>query len=391
MKGQEEMKEREEVNGQGGKKVRMALAGLGSMGKQYAKMIDGGEIPGMELSAVCVRRKESGDWGEDNLKHKVPVYIGMDELFGHAEEFDAVLIVVPHKSHPEYVRRACEHGKHIFCDKPAGVSVTDARNMSRWAKEAGVLYAMMFHCRALPKYMEQKKIIDSGKLGKLLRISQEASMYRTSFYHQSGSWRSSWNGEGGGLLINQGQHELDMWQWLFGMPQKLRASIAFGKYNDFMVDDEAALELKYQDDVRADIFMTTGEACSGNRLTVVGTCGKVILEGTHMTVRTYDMDSREYGKTAQVTSGQQLNMTVTELDFPAENRAKQDMLSNFAQALLHGAPLIAPGEAGENALELANGAYLSALKDDWQQLPVDGEEYDYKLEELMRQERASSL
>lgn len=115
----------------------------------------------MELSAVCVRRKESGDWGEDNLKHKVPVYIGMDELFGHAEEFDAVLIVVPHKSHPEYVRRACEHGKHIFCDKPAGVSVTDARNMSRWAKEAGVLYAMMFHCRALPKYMELKKIIDS--------------------------------------------------------------------------------------------------------------------------------------------------------------------------------------------------------------------------------------
>ena len=86
------MKEREEVNGQGGKKVRMALAGLGSMGKQYAKMIDGGEIPGMELSAVCVRRKESGDWGEDNLKHKVPVYIGMDELFGHAEEFDEMCI-----------------------------------------------------------------------------------------------------------------------------------------------------------------------------------------------------------------------------------------------------------------------------------------------------------
>lgn len=369
------------------KKIRMALAGLGSMGKQYAKMIDSGEIPGMELSAVCVRRKESGTWAEENLVHQVPAYMGIDELFEHAGEFDAVLIVVPHKSHPEYVRRACEYGKHVFCDKPAGVSVTDARMMSRWAKEAGVLYAMMFHNRMLPQYRELKKIIDSGKLGKLLRISQEASMYRTRFYHQSGSWRSSWSGEGGGLLINQGQHELDMWQWLFGMPEKLRATIAFGKYNDFLVDDEALLELKYRDDVRATIFMTTGEVCSGNRLTVVGTGGKLLLEDKHMTVWLYDMDSREYGDTVQVTSSQQMKMTKTEYDFNMENRAKQDMLCNFAEALLHGAALAAPGEEGEKALELANGAYLSAMKDDWQVLPVDGREYDRKLNELIQKEK----
>lgn len=367
-------------------KIRMALAGLGSMGKQYARMIDCGEAADMELSAVCVRRKESGIWAEENLKHKVSVYVGIDELFEHADEFDAVLIAVPHKGHPEYVRRACEYKKHVFCDKPAGVSVTDARNMSRWTREAGVLYAMMFHCRELPQYIELKKIIDSGKLGKLLRISQEIAVYRTSFYHQSGSWRSSWNGEGGGLLINQGQHELDMWQWLFGMPKRLRASIAFGKYNDFMVDDEVLIELKYQDDVRAEIFMTTGEVCGGKCLTVVGTRGKLTLEDRHLTVWTYGMDSREYGKTAQVTSGQQMKVEKIEMDFDADGREKQRMLCNFAQALLHGTPLTAPGEEGEKALELANGAYLSAIKDNWQQLPVDGEEYDRVLEELMRAE-----
>lgn len=404
------------------KKVRMAIAGLGIMGKQYAEMIDGGEVPGMELGAVCVRRKESGAWAEENLKHPVPVYVGIDELFAHEEEFDAVLIVVPHRGHPEYVRRACEYKKHVFCDKPAGISVTDARNMSRWAREAGVLYAMMFHCRALPKYIKLKEIVDSGKLGRLLRVSQEVSIYRTSFYHRSGSWRSSWQGEGGGLLINQGQHELDMWKWLFGMPEKLRASISFGKYNDFLVDDEVLMELKYKNDMRASIFMTTGEAYTENRWTIAGTCGRAVLEDSHMTVWTYDEDSAEYGKTAQVTSNQKLGMTAEEYDFCKDYNARRDMLCNFADELLHGAlqtadgsggeydallygvpltadgsggehdavlsrPLLtAPGEDGECALELANGAYLSAWKDTWQTLPVDGEEYEQWLEGMMRRE-----
>lgn len=152
-----------------------------------------------------------------------------EELYAHAEEFDAVLVVTPHKTHPALVMQAFAHGKHVLCDKPSANALAPALEMNRAAEKSGLVFAMMFHQRRYKKYMRLKKLLDDGALGEIKRVQLENSRYfRTWMYHRSGSWRSSWAGEGGGALLNQGQHILDIWQWLFGMPTSIYAVIPTG-------------------------------------------------------------------------------------------------------------------------------------------------------------------
>lgn len=230
--------------------VRVALAGIGAIGKQYAVMIGSGQVPGMRLAAVCARSPESHRWAHENLGD-ILVCTGADDLFSHGDAFDAVIVATPHSSHLEYACLAIEAGKHVLCDKPAGISVKEARIMKEaYDKRDEKLFGMMFHRRTYHQFYGLKELIGSGRLGTLKRMSmKDVSSFRTVYYHKSCSWRSSWNGENGGMLINQGQHALDMWQWLFGMPDAVYASIPFGKYNDFQVDDEVTMVMDYADGV----------------------------------------------------------------------------------------------------------------------------------------------
>lgn len=374
-------------------KVRAALIGVGAMGKKYAEMIVGGKVPDMVLTAVVARRPEIREWAEklagaDDVKPKI--YGSAEEMYSEPDNYDAVIIVTPHKTHPEFAIKAFELGKHVMCDKPAGATIGQAADMSAAAEKYNRVYAMMFHQRRYPKYQKIKEIISGGRLGRLERIMLVNSRYyRTAYYHQSGSWRSSWKGEGGGALINQGAHILDIWQWLFGMPESVYADIPFGKYNDFKVDDEATIFMKYHDNLTAVFMLTTGEAMWEERLEIVGSRGRILMEDDTLHISYYNTDSEEYIKNEQVNSRENLKITEEVIIFEKAEEPYAEMLENFAKAVISGddSDIAAPGSEGINQLMLTNSAYYSAWTGKAVVLPLDAAAYEEELQKRCHEEQ----
>jgi len=295
----------------------------------------------------------------------------------------------PIVSNEEIAVRAFELGKHVLCDKPAGATIGQAQNMTAASKKYDRVYGMIFHQHRYPKYLYIKEALEKGELGDLKRMLVVNSRYfRTAHYHQSGSWRSSWKGEGGGALINQGAHILDMWQWLFGMPKKLYAEIPFGKYNDFKVDDEATINMRYENGATGIFMLTTGEAVWQERLEIVGTKGRMLLEDDTLHIYRYSKDSTEYIATEDVNSRENLTITEEVIEFDKVKEPYVEMLENFVEAVITGdaSILIAPGEKSINQLMLTNGAYYSAWKDVPIQLPLDAEEYEAAFREQCERE-----
>ena len=373
-------------------KIRVALVGVGVMGSKYADMIVSGEVKTMVLAGVVARNSKAQEWATNlaNAEGLHPnVYRDVDDMFAHSDDFDAVIIVTPHKTHEEIAVRAFELGKHVLCDKPAGTTIGQARNMTAASKKYDKIYGMIFHQRRYPKYLYIKQALENGELGDLKRMLVVNSRYlRTAHYHHTGSWRSSWNGEGGGALINQGAHILDMWQWLFGMPKKLYAEIPFGKYNDFKVDDEATINMRYENGATGIFVLTTGEAVWQERLEIVGTRGRMLLEDDTLHIYRYSKDSTEYIATEEVNSRENLTITEEVIEFDKVKEPYVEMLENFAEAVLTKdlSILIAPGEEAINQLMLTNVAYYSAWKGMAVCLPLDAEEYEEAFREQCERE-----
>lgn len=367
--------------------MKLALIGIGSMGKKYAVMIAKGSIEGMELAGICARSREAQEWVYKNISPDMRIYSDAEDMFAHSTEYDAVLIVTPHKLHPELTIRALKAGKHVMCDKPAGVSVPDAIAMQQEAEKQGLVYAMMFHNRTYPVIQKLKELLESKCIGKLNRILLENTIYyRTQYYHKQGSWRSSWAGEGGGALMNQGQHILDYWQWLFGMPTHLYADVSFGKYNDFQVDDEAVITMEYPDGLTGTFILSTGEIQREERLCITGSKGKITMTGNRITIEKNSMDAQEYAKTAQTNSRDAMQMETEVIECEKPETPYEKMLDNFVKAVCEKETLIADGTAGINTLQLTNGAYLSAWKKERIALPIDNMVYDEMLEDHIKRE-----
>lgn len=367
------------------KKLRAAVIGVGVMGKKYALMLNKGEVRNMELSAVCARSAENRKWAEESLEG-VKIFTSAEEVFENPDAYEAVIIATPHKLHPQLAKRAFELKKHVMCDKPSGVTTADAAEMLEASEKSGMKYGVMFHNRVFPRIIRLKEILESGCLGSIKRVILENTLYyRTAFYHASGSWRSSWTGEGGGALINQGQHIIDYWQWLFGMPCNLYADIKFGKYNSFAVDDEAVILMNYKDNMSGALILSTGEVPKEERLKIVGSGGYALMEGNTIEI-TRHTDSDLYAKTARTNSREGIE-AATEIIRCSEAEAPYvKMLENFGAAVLSGEPLIAGGEDGLKTLEITCGAYLSAWTGERVKLPVDDRLYLRLLEEKIKEE-----
>lgn len=369
------------------KTVRIVLAGIGSMGKRYAQMLSDGSVKNLVLAGICARSSESKQWIRRNLSEDIAIYSDIDEMFAHCDDYDAVLVVTPHKLHPEITIRALRLGKHVLCDKPAGVSVTEAEEMQQEALKCSRVYAMMFHNRTYPVLNRLKELLEREYIGKLNRILLENSIYyRTEYYHKSGSWRSSWTGEGGGALINQGQHILDYWQWLFGMPDYIYANISFGKYNDFLVDDEAVITMEYPDNLTGTFILSTGEIQREERLCIIGSKGKITMTENRLVIEKNSLDAREYSKTAQINTRDDMKTVTEVIECEKPELPYEKMLENFVKAIHGEEKLIADGQAGINTLQLTNGAYLSSWTKQRLALPIDGKVYDKALEEHIKEE-----
>lgn len=364
--------------------VRMALIGFGGMGQTYARMIHAGMVGGMTLVGVCCRNAA----GQALLEVEFPgvtVYADAEEMAAHSGAYDAVLIVTPHTSHIPLGLKFAALGKHLLLDKPAGISAGDVQDLLDKCREMGVTFGMIFNNRQLPAFRAAKKLLDEGALGELHRAVWICnSWYRSPAYHRSASWRSSWAGECGGLMLNQNPHYLDMWQWFFGLPDRVYADMQFGRYNDFLVDDAVDIQLSYDNGFHGTFISATGEAPGINRLEIWGTRGKLTVEdGARLYLDENELSTEEFGK-VNTEKFASIPHAVREIELEEAGNLYGKVFENYARHLLHGEALDADGTDGLRTAQLTNAIYVSGWEERRVSVPVDTEQYENGLR--MRQE-----
>jgi predicted dehydrogenase len=241
----------------------------------------------------------------------------------------------------------------------------------------------MFQMRVEPRYARIQKLIQSGELGAIVRINWIITdWFRTEAYYASGGWRATWKGEGGGVLLNQCLHQLDMLQWLCGMPSRVRGFCQLGRFHNIEVEDNVTCYMEWANGATGVFISSTGEAPGTNRFEIVGTRGKLVLENNKLTFIRNDADMIEFSKTAKSAFGKPETWNC-EIPFADAGNSHGILMQNFVDAILDGAPLIAPGDHGMGSVELANVLLYSSLIDSPVKLPLDGAAWEAKLNELI--------
>ena len=342
------------------KKVKLGVIGYGNMGTAHVDNIMTGKVPNMEVGAVCDIDPDR----QKALKEKYPEI----PFFEDAEELcksglcDAVIVATPHYDHPSLVIKAFEHGLNVITEKPAGVYTKQVKEMNEAAEKSDKVFGIMYNQRTNPLYQKLRNMIKDGSLGHIKRITWIITdWYRPQAYHDSSSWRSTWKYEGGGALINQNPHQLDLWQWMFGMPDKIYAKGSFGKYHDIEVEDEAIAFMEYENGTTGQYITSTGEAPGTNRLEIACDMGKIVIEKGEFTFYRNVISEREFEKINTKPFGLPENW---KCEVPVEASVGEQhvgILKNFASVILGDTDtLLAPGEEGINGLTISNAIHFSA-------------------------------
>lgn len=352
------------------KQLRLAVVGLGNMGSAHALSIHSGQVPDSVLVAVCDTAPSRRQWAEENLSG-VAVFEYFDDLLA-ADIAEAVIIATPHYFHPPMAIAAFARGLHVLSEKPGGVQVSAVEQMCAAAKASGKAFGVMFNQRTHPLFCRAREIVQGGELGALKRVQWTATnWYRTQEYYNSGGWRASWAGEGGGVLINQAPHQLDLLQWICGMPAAVWANCDVGKYHHIEVEDDATIFAKYENGATATFITTTGEYPGTNRLEIAGERGKLVLEDNKLRWWKLPKSEREFCFDSDVPAADYIEIVPTE-----QETAHNGILCNFTNAILHGEELLAPGYEAIHELTLSNAAYLSAWTGETVTLPMDTARFD---------------
>ncbi|MEE2726770.1 MAG: Gfo/Idh/MocA family oxidoreductase [Candidatus Latescibacterota bacterium] len=364
--------------------VRVGIIGLGGMGSNHAGYLSRGEIPGARLAAVCDveparLQNVSEKYGED-----VQAFDSADALF-EAKCIDAVIVATPHYFHPPLVTQALERGYHAMSEKPAGVYTKQVRQMNEVAAKSDRVFGVMFNQRTRGDHQKLKELVESGELGEIKRtIYIINDWFRAQSYYDSGGWRATWAGEGGGVLANQCPHNLDLWQWICGMPERIRAFCHFGKYHDIEVEDDVTAYAEYANGATGVFITSTGEAPGTNRLEISADNGKVVLEGGKITFWRTRVPSSQFLKEWPNGFGSP-EVWKCEVPFRGGGEEHRGITKNWVQAIRQGTPLLASGDEGVRGVELANAMMLSTWTDDWVDIPVDEERFYEELQKRVAQ------
>jgi predicted dehydrogenase len=347
-----------------------------------------GEVPEAELAAAADRRPSCRDKWAASLPPGFPVFNEGAELIKSGLA-DAVIIAVPHYQHPPLAIEAFEAGLHVMCEKPAGVYTKQVREMNAAAEKSRLVFGMMFNQRTNTWYQKMREIVKSGGMGAIKRVSWlVTNWYRTQIYYDSGDWRATWNGEGGGVLLNQCPHNLDLLQWICGMPSMVRAYCHNGKWHDIEVEDDVSAYLEFPNGATGTFVTSTGDAPGTNRFEILLEKGKLVSDGGQiLTIYELDQNEREYCKTAADPFGQP-KYTVTTITEGTHEKGHVKVKAAFAGRILHGTPLIADGKEGINGVTIANAMHLSSWLGRDITIPFDE---DLFLAELNKRRAASGL
>ncbi len=366
-------------------KIRLGIVGFGNMGIGHFRNVMDGKCPSVEITAVCDINPEKLEKAKEYPA--VSLFTDNNEMLDSGL-VDAVLIAVPHYDHPTIAIECFKRKIHVLTEKPAGVYSRQVREMNEAAEKSGVKFGIMFNQRTNPMYAKAREIVHSGQLGELKRMVWIiTNWYRTQAYYDSGNWRATWNGEGGGVLLNQAPHNLDLWQWIFGMPKRVRAFCEFGKYHKIDVEDDVTIYGEYENGATATFISTTGDACGTNRLEITGDKGKIVIEHGKLKWWKLAVPEREFCFTSK--EGFAAPESTYEEFTATEPEGHPEVLEAFAQSILNGTELIARGEEGINSLSISNAAYLSTWTNDWAEIPTDEALFEKYLNELCRNEKYS--
>ena len=353
-------------------KVRLGIIGVGNMGSGHAANILAGKCPEIELTAVADRREARRQWAKDTLPEGTAIFEEGSDLI-QSGLCDAVHICTPHYQHPTLAMEAFAAGLHVMCEKPAGVYTKAVREMNEAAEKSGKVFAMMFNQRTNCVYRKMHAMVHSGQLGELKRVNWIITdWYRTQIYYDSGDWRATWDGEGGGVLLNQCPHQLDLLQWICGLPKTVQAFCQEGKWHDIEVEDDVTAYLQFANGATGVFVTTTGDAPGTNRFEVTGTLGKLVCENDKLTFWKLAQDEREFCRTATEGFAQPQCQQV-EVETDGENLQHVGVLNAFAGKILHGTPLVAEGTEGLGGLTLSNAMHLSSWLGRAVDIPFDEE------------------
>ncbi len=368
--------------------VRIGVIGAaGSMASHHRKYIP--ELDGASLAAVCdIDAKKLADVAKDHPDAKV---FDTAEALIDSGEVDAIVIATPHYFHPTYAEHAFKAGVHVLTEKPVAVTAKAAEECNKayaaaLKKYPNLKYAGMFNQRSRPQWKHIKKMCDDGTLGEIVRVEWViTTWFRSQAYYNSGGWRATWSGEGGGVLINQCPHNLDLFQWFVGMPTKLWSIAGIGKFHEIEVEDDITAMMEFANGATGTFITSTGQTPGINRLTIVGTNGTLeTTEGGKVRFRETTQNIREFCRTSPDRFG---NVDVIEHEItPAKQKLPEHrtVFQNFIDVILgKEKDLIAPAVEGIRGLELGNAMLLSGLMGGQPvDLPTDREAFDAKLKEL---------
>jgi predicted dehydrogenase len=357
--------------------VRLGIVGMGNIGRYHADYLAKGQVNRAELTAVCDAYAP--------LDGFAPLrgFKDPEELF-RSGDIDAVIISTPHYQHTTLGIAALEAGLHVMIEKPISAHKADAERLIAAAeKRPKQVFAGMFQLRTEPRYLKIQKLIRDGELGEVARMSWLITdWYRTEAYYASGGWRATWKGEGGGVLLNQCLHNLDVIGWLLGMPARVRGFCQLGRYHNIEVEDNVTAYLEYPNGATGVFVTSTGEAPGTNRFEIAGSRGRVVLENNRLSFTRNETDMIEFNRTSKVGFAKPEVWNV-EIPFADAHVPHAIILQNFVNAILDGEPLIAPGAEGMGSVELANAMLYSSILGQTVELPLDGDAYERTLQQMI--------
>lgn len=374
------------------KNLKIAVIGVGNMGKSHAERLYGGFVPNATLSAVCDVDPARLEFSKEQYPG-VLLYDNYEKLLAD-KVCDAVIIATPHYFHPIIAMAALKAGYHVLSEKPVGVYTKNIEELNALAEKSGKVFAVMFNQRTTPAHIKAKEIVESGQLGELKRVQYVITdWYRTQAYYDSGSWRATWSGEGGGVLINQCPHNLDLLQWICGMPVKIRAFCKFGQYRNIEVEDNVTAYMEFENGATGIFMSTTAELPGINRFEIMGDKGKLVIEKFRgqkkqfLTFYKLSISEKEYNKIA--VKGYTIpEYTVEEYSYDDIVKPHTLIIINFVNAILKGEPLIAKGQEGIKSLTLSNAMKLSTFIDNWVEFPIDADLYLSELNKRIEESKA---
>ena len=358
--------------------LRLGIIGLGNMGQFHANAIAAGKIAHCQLAAVC-------DRDERQLGRYLPArgFLSSSELI-NSGEVDATLIATPHYSHTTIGIEALGSGLHVLIEKPLSVHKADCERLLAAHRGTKQVFATMFNQRTDPFYLKLREMIRNDELGTIRRINWIVThWFRTAVYYASSGWRATWAGEGGGVLLNQSPHQLDLWQWLFGMPSKVRAFCQFGRYHDIEVEDDVTAYFEYDNGTPGVLITSTGEAPGTDRLEIAAERGRVIIENDRFHWTRNEVPMSEFSKQSPDAFAKPAS---SEMEIPLAGRGGQhnEVLQNFVDAILFGERLIAPAEEGIHSVELANAMLFSSDTDTTVSLPLNADLFERWLSDKIK-------